>query len=682
MVRFSCFNGHITPSHKSKRTVEHSMESMLKMLQDSSKMPAVNTESTHATSLNPVFLRSKTDNHIHYSTKEIMNSGVIDPTFGHEAEAGITRTTPLKKSKSLGSELCHEGRVIYNNDTEEEETDHGCSSGSPDHKERGVSPSSQYGKAPVSESVQVGSETVNNGSAFSSGGYSHRSDKEITENSDIQLSVDGADNSGLPTPQRPIVLDRSCSFPNLSSASGSHFRYLLRKSKSSNDLRGLDMGWKELPSVHEVGMQSMLEKERDANMCGNERNDFENPPDDGYESYDYTSLAKDWVMPEEENLPEHLDRDFSVQQPGEFPNEDFRFRRIEAWVNDLHSCGPVEETSVLLAEADEPVGGENSTVLGRLTAAAKVDDKMSPGMEAAKRYISALSPTTTTAQLSNHGLAVIPSLSAFGGLRVLNLSGNSIARITAGALPRGLHMLNLAKNSISTIEGLRELTRLRVLDLSYNRIFRIGHGLASCSSLKELYLAGNKISEVEGLHRLLKLTVLDLRFNKLSTTKCLGQLAANYNSLQAISLEGNPAQKNVGDEQLKKHLRGLLPHLVYFNRQAIKAGALKDSTADRSVRLGISSGLRSDNKGARKGSHGLTGSRALSSSTHGRSSTSSPRRPKGKHSKLPPSGTSRLSTHSRQQQQQPVDLGSRLVEFRAELAMRRSRSEGNMGPLA
>lgn len=55
-------------------------------------------------------------------------------------------------------------------------------------------------------------------------------------------------------------------------------------------------------------------------------------------------------------------------------------------------------------------------------------------------------------------------------------------RITAGALPRGLHVLNLSKNSISTIEGLRELTRLRVLDLSYNRIFRIGHGMA-CAGL-------------------------------------------------------------------------------------------------------------------------------------------------------------------------------------------------------
>ncbi|KAL5071877.1 hypothetical protein RYX36_022764 [Vicia faba] len=172
-------------------------------------------------------------------------------------------------------------------------------------------------------------------------------------------------------------------------------------------------------------------------------------------------------------------------------------------------------------------------------------------------------------QLANHGLVVIPFLSASVSLRVLNLSGNGIVKITVGALPRGLHTLNLSKNNISTIEGLRELTRLRVLDLSYNRILRIGHGPASCSSLKELYLAGNKIGEVEGLHRLLKISIWDLRFNKISTAKCLGQLAANYNSLLAISLEGNPCQKNVGDEQIKKYLQGLLPHLVYYNRPAI-----------------------------------------------------------------------------------------------------------------
>lgn len=50
-------------------------------------------------------------------------------------------------------------------------------------------------------------------------------------------------------------------------------------------------------------------------------------------------------------------------------------------------------------------------------------------------------------------------------------------RINAGVLPKSLQMLNLSKNNMAVIEGLRDLTRLRVLDLSFNRISRIGHGM-------------------------------------------------------------------------------------------------------------------------------------------------------------------------------------------------------------
>ncbi|KAL1562405.1 Outer arm dynein light chain 1 protein [Salvia divinorum] len=106
-------------------------------------------------------------------------------------------------------------------------------------------------------------------------------------------------------------------------------------------------------------------------------------------------------------------------------------------------------------------------------------------------------------------------LSAFGSLKALNLSGNSIVRIAA---------------------GLRDLTRLRVLDLSYNRVLRIGHGLGACSSIKELYLAGNKIS----------------RSLQLITTPCMPLV-----------------QKNVGDKQLKKYVLSLLPHLTYYNRSTV-----------------------------------------------------------------------------------------------------------------
>ncbi len=49
-------------------------------------------------------------------------------------------------------------------------------------------------------------------------------------------------------------------------------------------------------------------------------------------------------------------------------------------------------------------------------------------------------------------------------------------RIMPGLLPRSLHSLDLSRNKIVVIEGLRELARLRVLNLSHNRISRIGHG--------------------------------------------------------------------------------------------------------------------------------------------------------------------------------------------------------------
>lgn len=44
-----------------------------------------------------------------------------------------------------------------------------------------------------------------------------------------------------------------------------------------------------------------------------------------------------------------------------------------------------------------------------------------------------------------------------------------------------MHSLDLSRNKIANIEGLRELTKLRVLNLSYNRISRIGHGKHICS---------------------------------------------------------------------------------------------------------------------------------------------------------------------------------------------------------
>lgn len=193
-------------------------------------------------------------------------------------------------------------------------------------------------------------------------------------------------------------------------------------------------------------------------------------------------------------------------------------------------------------------------------------------------------------------------------------------------------------------------------------------GLGACVSIKELYLAGNKISEVEGLHRLLKLNVLDLRFNKISTAKCLGQLAANYNSLHALSLEGNPALKNVGEEQLKKYVISLLPRLTYYNRTSLKVGTSKDA-ADRSARLSshvLDRGHRSESKTARKVS---------SSSIHGRKGAASPKSTRSRHVRLPPSGMKTTAVG------QQLDIGSKVQMLRSDFSFPRSRSEGNLGVL-
>ncbi|MED6163662.1 hypothetical protein PIB30_082188 [Stylosanthes scabra] len=647
MFRFSCFSAHFQVN-KSKKTVPPTTEEMMMALKGGSSVPRKSNRSNP----NAQDHKQLSDNETSSNwdpVERTCKSEDLNSEFSFEIDGEVLQTMGLKKSHSL------ETGLYLTNTFTEADTHVGFSwidsTKSPNEspssmcrKEDDANPSDQCNKNPEFESL------------FSSGLVSP-SDRDARDNSDTPLSSELAgeytDRSGSVTPH----LKKSRSLPNVRDSnhfSGEDaFKHLYSKSRSSNDLHALDLGEKErfINNEHDNGIRRDEERENDIEK--DDETHMDSYLDDGLDSSRLYDSAKDWAMPVMDETIEDkpLQRASSVDCfLSNLTSSDFKIKRIEDWVIGLDDCEPpLDETNEVPKPTDPVV--ESNIMIG--VSAVGTDQRTSPGMEAAKRYISSLSANATAAQLVNHGLAVIPFLSAFVSLKVLNLSGNAIVRITAGALPRGLHVLNLSRNNISTIEGLRELTRLRVLDLSYNRILRIGHGLASCSSLKELYLAGNKISEVEGLHRLLKLTILDLRFNKISTAKCLGQLAANYNSLQAISLEGNPGQKNVGDEQLKKYLQSLLPQLVYYNRQPTKASSLKDGT-DRSVRLGIGShqserSLRTDRKTSRKGSHGAVASRKSSaSSSHSRRNqgVETPKMSKSRQACLPPIKT-KASAQSR-----------------------------------
>lgn len=133
-------------------------------------------------------------------------------------------------------------------------------------------------------------------------------------------------------------------------------------------------------------------------------------------------------------------------------------------------------------------------------------------------------------------------------------------------------------------------------------------GLSNCTLIKELYLAGNKISDVEGLHRLLRLSVLDLSFNKITTAKALGQLVANYHSLLALNLIGNPIQANIGDDQLRKTVTSLLPHLTYLNKQPIKPQRAREAATDSLAKAALGSGSSGGRRTGRQTSQTSGGS--------------------------------------------------------------------------
>ncbi|GKC14293.1 leucine-rich repeat-containing protein, partial [Tanacetum coccineum] len=313
---------------------------------------------------------------------------------------------------------------------------------------------------------------------------------------------------------------------------------------------------------------------------------------------------------------------FSAGSPSATP-----LTRVDEWVQEIpnetvYAVGNEEENEITF-----PPSPDNGKQRTRNT-------DLPEEIAYANRVIQSLNSSSTVAYISGIGLKVIPPISAFLTLRSVNLSGNSIVQITPGSLPKGLHILDLSRNKISVIEGLRELTRLRILDISYNRISRIGQGLSNCTLIKELYLAGNKISNVDGLHRLLKLTILDLSFNKITTTKALGQLVANYNSLQALNLLGNPIQSNINDDQMRKTLCSLLPKLAYLNKQPVNPQKAREVAKEAITKTALGSGSLSGRRRAAKrvGSGGSSGSTSFSKH---RGSSSGGQKGSGRHAVKP-----------------------------------------------
>jgi hypothetical protein len=92
-------------------------------------------------------------------------------------------------------------------------------------------------------------------------------------------------------------------------------------------------------------------------------------------------------------------------------------------------------------------------------------------------------------------------------------------------------------------------------------------------------------------------------------------VVANYHSLLALNLVGNPVQTNVGDDALRKAVTGLLPQLAYLNKQPVKPQRVREATTDSLARAALGAGAG----GRRRVSRRLSQRPGSSSSSRGRS---------------------------------------------------------------
>lgn len=185
-----------------------------------------------------------------------------------------------------------------------------------------------------------------------------------------------------------------------------------------------------------------------------------------------------------------------------FSAESSSMKRVDEWVRGLDvetAAVPINEDRDVLASFPTSPNTERSP-FGNVVQSGNVTE----AIVHANSLIQSMSKSSSVAHISSIGLKAIPCISHFTSLKSIDLSNNFIGshswildivlffkarvcclldivlftavQINPASLPKGLNALNLSKNKISVIEGLRDLTRLRVLDLSYNRISRIGQG--------------------------------------------------------------------------------------------------------------------------------------------------------------------------------------------------------------
>lgn len=149
----------------------------------------------------------------------------------------------------------------------------------------------------------------------------------------------------------------------------------------------------------------------------------------------------------------------------------------------------------------------------------------------------------------------------------LDLRGHKVRNLNASGLKlsSNLEFVYLRDNLLSSLEGVEILTRVKVLDLSFNDFKGPGfEPLENCKMLQQLYLAGNQITSMASLPQLPNLEFLSVAQNKLKSLAMASQprlqvLAASKNRIS--TLKGFPYLPVLEHLRLEENPILKMPHL-------------------------------------------------------------------------------------------------------------------------
>ncbi|KAL8129516.1 hypothetical protein V2J09_018671 [Rumex salicifolius] len=175
--------------------------------------------------------------------------------------------------------------------------------------------------------------------------------------------------------------------------------------------------------------------------------------------------------------------------------------------------------------------------------------------------------TPTTERKDSHFIT-LPQVEIKAGDDVrLDLRGHRIHSLNASgmSLSPSLEFVYLRDNMLASLEGIEILTRVKVLDLSFNDFKGPGfEPLRNCQVLQQLYLAGNQITSLSSLPELPNLEFLSVAQNKLKSLSMASQprlqvLAASKNKIS--TLKGFPYLPALEHLRLEENPILRMPHL-------------------------------------------------------------------------------------------------------------------------